>query len=168
MLYRHDHGDRPKCDELGCYNDAQFIRVLKNGTKQFRKNAEGKHLCWYHTKLKYSMKNGKYIKYRKNYCENAKGPHKGWLIWNCNVIDVDPRYLTVDHLDGDHNNNEEENCMTLCPFCHHIKTDIFDSGWREKSDYEHRRDHHSTGLGALMDASEEEIAEINNLLNSAQ
>ena len=32
--------------------------------------------------------------------------------------------LTVDHIDGDHNNNNPENLQTLCPNCHSIKTVI--------------------------------------------
>lgn len=167
MLYRQDFGDRPQCDEPNCYRDAQIMKLKKDGTPIYRKH-NGKHKCDFHHKEKYNMRNTEYLKHRKNYCENAKGPHKGWLIWECNVVDVDPRFLTIDHSDGDHENNDPENCMTLCPFCHVIKTNIFDSGWRNKSQYETNRDHHAIGLAGFMEATEEEIASINKKLNSAK
>lgn len=34
------------------------------------------------------------------------------------------KLLTVDHIDGDHSNNEPENCRTLCHLCHTIKTHV--------------------------------------------
>jgi len=30
--------------------------------------------------------------------------------------------LTVDHIDGNHDNNDPKNLQTLCPTCHNIKT----------------------------------------------
>jgi len=30
--------------------------------------------------------------------------------------------LTVDHIDGNHENNDPENLVTLCSNCHNIKT----------------------------------------------
>jgi len=32
--------------------------------------------------------------------------------------------LTVDHIDGNHSNNNPENLQTLCPNCHAVKTVI--------------------------------------------
>jgi len=67
-----------------------------------------------------------YKKYRKTYCENAKGPHAGWLLFKCTTKIVMPNLqLDTDHLDGNPNNNEEGNLMTLCKCCHAIKTNIF-------------------------------------------
>lgn len=34
------------------------------------------------------------------------------------------KLLTVDHIDGDHQNNEPDNCQTLCHLCHILKTHI--------------------------------------------
>ena len=34
------------------------------------------------------------------------------------------KLLTVDHIDGNHENNEPDNCQTLCHLCHTIKTHI--------------------------------------------
>lgn len=67
-----------------------------------------------------------YKTHRKNYCENARGEHAGWLPVPC-VIDIyEEKFLHVDHLDGNHENNAPENLMTLCPTCHAVKTWIFD------------------------------------------
>ena len=34
------------------------------------------------------------------------------------------KLLTVDHIDGNHENNEPKNCQTLCHSCHIVKTHI--------------------------------------------
>ena len=41
------------------------------------------------------------------------------------------KLLTVDHIDGNHNNNDPENCQTLCSLCHPIKTHI-NKDWTSK------------------------------------
>lgn len=66
-----------------------------------------------------------YHKYRKNYCQNAKGKYKGWLGVPCNITEYPEMFLHVDHLDGNHDNNDPDNLMTLCPTCHGVKTWIF-------------------------------------------
>lgn len=67
-----------------------------------------------------------YHKYRKNHCENALGIHAGWLPVPCSIVEFEEKFLHIDHLDGDHDNNDPENLMTLCPTCHAVKTWIFD------------------------------------------
>lgn len=67
-----------------------------------------------------------YKKYRKTYCENAKGPYAGWLAFKCTTKIVAPHLqLDTDHLDGNPFNNEESNMMTLCKCCHAVKTNMF-------------------------------------------
>jgi len=66
-----------------------------------------------------------YHKYRKDYCQNAKGQYKGWLGVPCNITEYPEMFLHVDHLDGNHKNNHKDNLMTLCPTCHGVKTWIF-------------------------------------------
>jgi 5-methylcytosine-specific restriction endonuclease McrA len=39
--------------------------------------------------------------------------------------------LDVDHIDGDHDNNDPENLQTLCANCHRLKTQI-------QKDYRHK------------------------------
>lgn len=51
-----------------------------------------------------------YQQYKKLYCES------------CNFIPTHPCQLDVDHIDGDHSNNEIDNLQTLCANCHRLKT----------------------------------------------
>lgn len=41
---------------------------------------------------------------------------------NCEFIAVDRCQLDVDHIDGNHNNNDPSNLQTLCANCHRLKT----------------------------------------------
>ncbi len=59
-----------------------------------------------------------YLKYRKNFCEF------------CGFIPVNMCQLDVDHVDGNHNNNSQDNLQTLCANCHRLKT--FTQLWEKK------------------------------------
>jgi 5-methylcytosine-specific restriction endonuclease McrA len=41
---------------------------------------------------------------------------------NCGFIPLHICQLDVDHIDGNHNNNEPFNLQTLCANCHRLKT----------------------------------------------
>lgn len=51
-----------------------------------------------------------YITFKKNSCER------------CGFIPEHSCQLDVDHIDGNHKNNEESNLQTLCANCHRLKT----------------------------------------------
>ena len=40
----------------------------------------------------------------------------------CGFVAVHKMQLDVDHIDGDHTNNDESNLQTLCANCHRLKT----------------------------------------------
>lgn len=40
----------------------------------------------------------------------------------CGFIPEDPCQLDIDHIDGDHSNNDLINLQTLCANCHRLKT----------------------------------------------
>ena len=40
----------------------------------------------------------------------------------CGFVAVDPCQLDVDHIDGNHKNNDPSNLQTLCANCHRLKT----------------------------------------------
>jgi len=46
----------------------------------------------------------------------------------CGFIPVDMCQLDVDHIDGNHNNNEPSNLQTLCANCHRLKTKLQKDG----------------------------------------
>ena len=51
-----------------------------------------------------------YLKYRKSYCEF------------CGFIPVNMCQLDVDHINGIHTDNNQNNLQTLCANCHRLKT----------------------------------------------
>jgi len=53
-----------------------------------------------------------YLKYKKSACEE------------CDFVPVHSCQLDVDHIDGDHSNNEPSNLKTLCANCHRLKTHL--------------------------------------------
>lgn len=52
----------------------------------------------------------KYRKYMKDICER------------CGFVPEHRCQLDVDHINGDHSDNREENLQTLCANCHRLKT----------------------------------------------
>lgn len=64
------------------------------------------------------------IIHKKKYCENIDG-HLGF---KCPVPTIESwegfeiGCLDLDHLDGDHNNNNKENVRTYCKLCHNRKS----------------------------------------------
>lgn len=71
-----------------------------------------------------------YLRFRKTYCENQDGR----LGFVCNTVlptqamidaaglDWTPiQFLEVDHINGNHTNNDPKNLQTLCKCCHMIK-----------------------------------------------
>jgi hypothetical protein len=60
--------------------------------------------------------------HKKDYCEN----HDGHLGWGCPVPKEQwkgfENSLDLDHLDGDHHNNNPENVKTYCKLCHGRKS----------------------------------------------
>lgn len=57
-----------------------------------------------------------YRKNKKLYCEQ------------CKFIAIHSCQLDVDHIDGNHTNDEESNLQTLCSNCHRLKTFINKEG----------------------------------------
>jgi len=51
-----------------------------------------------------------YRKYKKKYCEE------------CGFVAIHKVQLDVDHIDGNHKNNDISNLRTLCRNCHSLKT----------------------------------------------
>ena len=60
----------------------------------------------------------RYLKYRKNYCENIDGRLK----FPCTTNVFWPGMLDVDHRNGDPTDDRPRNLQTLCKCCHAYKT----------------------------------------------
>jgi hypothetical protein len=118
----------PNCEFTEeCNNPAQFTGYIrKDGSRQHRKT-DGKYICAACHFSRLNIQGWEYKNNRKDYCENAKGRYKNWLPVTCSVTKMFKKFLHIDHLDGDHGNNDPDNLMTLCPTCHAVKTWIYDS-----------------------------------------
>ena len=62
-------------------------------------------VCW-------KCKEGGYRLYKKSYCEE------------CGFVAIHQVQLDVDHVDGNHTNNDVSNLRTLCANCHRLKTQV--------------------------------------------
>jgi len=58
-----------------------------------------------------------YRKFKKDHCEY------------CKFKPIDKCQLDVDHIDGDHGNNDPSNFQTLCANCHRLKTKLNKEGY---------------------------------------
>ena len=65
---------------------------------------------WKKNSKKYHKYKKPYSKYKKDYCES------------CGFVAEHLVQLDVDHIDGNHNNNDINNLQTLCSNCHRLKT----------------------------------------------
>ena len=48
--------------------------------------------------------------------------HLGACCAHCGFVALHPAQYDVDHIDGDHDNNDPANLQTLCANCHRLKT----------------------------------------------
>ncbi|TXG79480.1 MAG: HNH endonuclease [Spirochaetes bacterium] len=85
-------------------------------SKSFEQSRKNKVYCSRHCKTTHKTNRSKgrkkkpYTIFKKDYCEN------------CKFVPIHPCQLDVDHIDGDHSNNELSNLRTLCANCHRLKT----------------------------------------------
>ena len=80
--------------------------MLKDGRKRYRATCSN---------CKYKVNESKrypYRKYKKDKCEY------------CGFIPIHFCQLDVDHIDGNHHNNNKNNLQTLCANCHRLKTQL--------------------------------------------
>ena len=122
---------RERCITAGCSHLQHHKGTNIHGDIYYRRYCHGCHMARLAAKQHISVSEFRssyhpYKKYRKEYCENAVGDKAGWLPVPCRVTWYPKTFLNIDHVDGNHHNNDPENLMTLCPTCHAVKTWIFD------------------------------------------
>lgn len=93
----------------GCSTLAHVTGRSKQGFKTWSK------YCRRHRLERYNQPNRswqvrRYRKHKKDHCEK------------CGFIPEHRCQLDVDHIDGNHKNNELSNLQTLCANCHRLKT----------------------------------------------
>lgn len=105
----------PKCALPGCSTRVSYHKksTKTNGTPA----AKWKSFCAFHRDNPIGKK-AKEQYLRSRGCENRDG-RLGWI---CTCTDDDR--LTIDHIDGNHLNNDPSNIQVLCHNSHNRKTNI--------------------------------------------
>jgi len=113
----------PTCINRGCKSKVAVSKNYKNGMPKYRAVCDHCHKVSYGAERRY--KPG-VSAMKKTYCEN----HDGHLGFDCFCspgglrTDLPSHTLDIDHKDGNHNNNAEDNIQTLDKMCHAQKTKI--------------------------------------------
>jgi hypothetical protein len=109
--YRREGKTIPECVNIGCDREAAIRDVKASGSISFH------NMCG---RCKRQHERGEPLddgitNIRETVCGNSDG-HLGW---DCPVAyeEHDSYQFILDHIDGDHTNNDPENLHTLCRFC---------------------------------------------------
>lgn len=112
---------RPTCPNIGCNRPVAWSSATSDGTKHWRP------LCSKCRANPSGTSVGGTKGVKKRYCEN----HDGHLGFTCRTKDSHLELpdnlmctLDLDHIDGDHYNNDPDNLQTLCCGCHREKTSV--------------------------------------------
>lgn len=101
MMWQHQE-DRPDCKE--CSRKARYHHKEPDGSvKYWRRYCTMCHKNRGQSQYKYRI-------HKKKFCEG------------CGFIADHPVQLDVDHIDGDHTNDDLNNLQTICANCHRLKT----------------------------------------------
>jgi hypothetical protein len=105
---------RPPCCNRGCHSIVVITNTTKTGIDIFRP------LCsrCYHAGRGIGTYAPGVSPIKKDYCENIDGR----LEYKCTTTILGTYMNDLDHKDGDHYNNIEENMQTLCACCHRHKS----------------------------------------------
>jgi hypothetical protein len=72
---------------------------------------------------KSAKKTGKTKYYKKSYQKHPK-----YICVMCGFMPEDPCQMDIDHIDGNHKNNNKDNLQALCSNCHRLKSKINKDG----------------------------------------
>jgi hypothetical protein len=100
-------GDKPKQHRLLLKNPIKRWGICAVcGPTRLKLKQRGYWCC----RTKSNVNRVKLAKYKKDYCEL------------CGFVADHRAQLDIDHIDGDHQNNDITNLQTLCANCHRLKT----------------------------------------------
>ena len=125
----------PNAEDIWCCSKHHNQHIAeKNGVKSSKHlTAERQGM----TITEYSNQYHPYLRYRKDYCENVDGR----LRFTCTTNIFWQGMLQVDHIDGNHTNNDSNNLQTLCACCHAYKSwknqDYLSPGRKTRKSSEH-------------------------------
>jgi|GEM_PF-1312297 hypothetical protein len=112
----------PECVNINCLRDATIRHVNEGG------NISWHNMC---SRCKRQHESGESLddgitNIRKNVCDNSDGdvragPDRDVIQpgWDCPIAHKEDKshHFILDHIDGDHTNNDPENLQTLCRYC---------------------------------------------------
>jgi len=122
-----------------CGTPAHIMSHTASGRPSYRQ-VNGYWICSAHFKKLTRQNTGHYTNHKKSYCENIDG-----RLGNPCTSTIDHEcQLSVDHIDGDHNNDDPENLQTLCHNCHALKTrqDVINRASSGNTGYRENRKYH--------------------------
>jgi hypothetical protein len=100
-------GDKPKQHRLLLKNPVKRWGICAVcGPTRLKLKQRGYWCC----RTKSNVNRVKLAKHKKDYCEL------------CGFVADHRAQLDIDHIDGDHQNNDMTNLQTLCANCHRLKT----------------------------------------------
>ena len=100
-----------ECNFKNCCNTFDYKSNKKYCSRRCKQKAKDIRSPRRQQRLQnYTEEAFEYQKFKKNSCEV------------CKFRPLDKCQLDVDHIDGNHKNNEEDNLQTLCANCHRLKT----------------------------------------------
>ena len=108
--------NRPECCNIGCTKLVHLIGYSSTGTPKYRPYCGSCHRSTYKG-LPFAEG---VTSVKKNYCQYSDGrlgfacATKGDKLHSC--------MMDLDHIDGNHYNNDSNNIQTLCKNCHAYKT----------------------------------------------
>lgn len=108
--------NRPECCNRGCHSIVIKTNTTKTGIDILRPLCSR---CYNAGRGKGTYAVG-VTPIKKDYCENADG-RLGHI---CTTTILGTYMNDLDHIDGDHYNNTEENIQTLCACCHRHKSKV--------------------------------------------
>lgn len=116
--------NRPLCIKCNRCLAAKSGKVKPDGSRYYTKKCRGcsdENIYGVrHTFRKHGKFRRPYLAHRKTFCEE------------CRFIAVHPGQLDIDHMDGNHFNNDITNLRILCANCHRLKT--FTNGDHKKKE----------------------------------
>lgn len=103
---------RPLCIVEGCDNLTAHKNLNKDGAHTYRSKCHKHFRSKDYKRRRQAHKKGIRIltDQRKGYCEC------------CGFVAENICQLDLDHIDGNHYNNSQDNLQTLCANCHRLKT----------------------------------------------